>query len=320
MVNNQTNRMLKIEHTPLVSIIVITYNSSKYVLETLESAKAQTYQNIELIITDDGSTDDTIQICEKWLLTNEKRFSRSKIVTVIKNTGTSANCNRGLRESKGDWIKIIAGDDLLLDTCISDNLDFTKTTPGMLVIHSNIIAFQDDKIIHSSLDQFDEKLLLKDSKTVLESTLKKFNFNTPSFFLNKDIFHKVGPYNEKYKLLEDYPFFCEVIYNNIKIHHLNKITVKYRLHNQSVTQTSSKLSLYNNFRIDQSRFLADNIERYSKLDPVLRHKLWNAKRIVLIHNNGLNKNKYFFRKIDSISYLSLVLFFKLDTILNSVNK
>ncbi len=52
---------------PLVSIIVITYNSSKYVLETLESAKAQTYQNIELIVSDDGSTDNTIEICKIWI-------------------------------------------------------------------------------------------------------------------------------------------------------------------------------------------------------------------------------------------------------------
>ena len=60
---------------PLVSIIVITYNSSKYVLETLESAKAQTYENIELIISDDGSTDDTIKICKNWLEKNQDRFN-----------------------------------------------------------------------------------------------------------------------------------------------------------------------------------------------------------------------------------------------------
>ena len=62
------------EGNPLVSIIVITYNSSKYVLETLESAKAQTYQNIELIVTDDCSNDNTVEICRKWIEENKERF------------------------------------------------------------------------------------------------------------------------------------------------------------------------------------------------------------------------------------------------------
>ncbi len=52
---------------PLVSIIVCTYNSSKYVLETLESAKEQTYQNVELIVSDDCSTDNTVELCRKWI-------------------------------------------------------------------------------------------------------------------------------------------------------------------------------------------------------------------------------------------------------------
>jgi alpha-1,3-rhamnosyltransferase len=53
---------------PLVSVVIITYNSSKYVLETLESAKAQTYQNIELIVSDDCSTDDTVEKCREWII------------------------------------------------------------------------------------------------------------------------------------------------------------------------------------------------------------------------------------------------------------
>ena len=51
---------------PLVSIVVITYNSAEYVLETLESAKAQTYQNIELIVSDDCSADNTVETCSRW--------------------------------------------------------------------------------------------------------------------------------------------------------------------------------------------------------------------------------------------------------------
>src|SRR5438309_3687253 len=95
---------------PLVSVIVLTYNSAITVLETLESIKQQTFRNIELIITDDCSKDNTVEICSNWLNSNKGIFVRVIILEVDKNTGTSANCNRGLKASTGQWIKFIAGD------------------------------------------------------------------------------------------------------------------------------------------------------------------------------------------------------------------
>ena len=114
---------------PLVSVIVITYNSSNYVLETLESAKAQTYKNIELIISDDGSTDTTVGICKNWINQNKERFVAVKCITTGNNTGIAPNCNRGLKEAKGEWLKFIAGDDILMDSCIERNMDFVQNSP-----------------------------------------------------------------------------------------------------------------------------------------------------------------------------------------------
>ena len=64
----------------LVSIVVITYNSSHYVLETLESIKSQTYKNIELIVTDDCSSDDTIFLCQNWIEKNKSNFVRTSLL------------------------------------------------------------------------------------------------------------------------------------------------------------------------------------------------------------------------------------------------
>ncbi len=70
--------------------MVITYNSSKFVNETLESAKNQSYENIELIVSDDCSTDDTVEICKNCIERNMQRFTRTELLTVKKNTGTSS--------------------------------------------------------------------------------------------------------------------------------------------------------------------------------------------------------------------------------------
>jgi alpha-1,3-rhamnosyltransferase len=112
----------------LVSVPVVTYNAASFVEETLESIFNQTYGNIELVISDDCSKDNTIEIVQKWCEEErvKERFTAIKIVTVPKNTGVSANCNRAISASKGEWIKFIAGDDILLPTCIEDNLNFVR--------------------------------------------------------------------------------------------------------------------------------------------------------------------------------------------------
>lgn len=111
-------------NNPLVSIVIITYNQSKYILETLESTRFQTYHNIELIISDDYSTDNTISICKDWLQKNKDRFINVKLVVPHKNTGTAINCNRGVNASTGKWIKLLAGDDKLPPESINDFVNF----------------------------------------------------------------------------------------------------------------------------------------------------------------------------------------------------
>lgn len=109
----------------LVSVIISTYNSAAFIIETLESILHQSWKEIELIITDDASTDDTVTICRHWLEVNSGRFTGVQVITSEVNTGVSANANRGLRAAKGEWVKFIGSDDTLLPGCIEDNMHFS---------------------------------------------------------------------------------------------------------------------------------------------------------------------------------------------------
>ena len=108
----------------LVSVIVVSYNSEKTIEETLNSIKSQSYDNIELIISDDGSKDNTIDICKRWLQINGKVFSCYQLITVELNSGIPANCNRSLKASNADWVKFIAGDDTLKRDCVKENVKY----------------------------------------------------------------------------------------------------------------------------------------------------------------------------------------------------
>mgnify|MGYP002655259940 CR=1 FL=1 len=91
---------------PTVTILVVTYNSAEFVIDTLESIRRQSWATLQLIIADDGSKDNTLQLCSNWLQEHQQRFIDCKLVTTEKNTGTCGNLNRGLQYVNGEWIKI----------------------------------------------------------------------------------------------------------------------------------------------------------------------------------------------------------------------
>lgn len=221
---------------PLVSIIVITYNSSKYVLETLESAKAQTYQNIELIVSDDCSTDNTVEICSKWIEENKVRFIRTKLITVEKNTGTPANFNRSIKATQGEWIKSIAGDDLLDELCIDQfmkvafNDDFKYS-----IMVSNKCTFRNDT------NDINVEKISSIMSTSPQKQLPRYACERPTIapfiFIKKDVLVKLSGFDETYHLLEDSPFFFKALKNNYYFRLVDCNLVYYRLSNDSISNT-----------------------------------------------------------------------------------
>ena len=104
---------------PLVSILVPAYNAAPYIAETLDSALAQTWQNIEIVVVDDGSRDDTLAIAKTY---------ESKRVKVIsqENKGASTARNRALKAAQGDFIQYLDADDLLAPDKIERQLKLSE--------------------------------------------------------------------------------------------------------------------------------------------------------------------------------------------------
>ena len=102
----------------LVTVAVITYNSSQFVTHTLESVLRQTHRDIELIISDDCSTDSTLSLCQSWAERHQARFRRVVVTQTPRNMGICGNYNHALSLAQGEYIKYIAGDDILMPDCI----------------------------------------------------------------------------------------------------------------------------------------------------------------------------------------------------------
>ena len=112
----------------LVSIIIPCYNRAKIILDTLNSIKDQTYQYFECIIVDDGSTDSTISVVEKFLET-DNRFSVSKRTDSNKKGANSCR-NIGLSKAKGEYIIFFDSDDIMASNCLENRLNHFKMNPN----------------------------------------------------------------------------------------------------------------------------------------------------------------------------------------------
>jgi alpha-1,3-rhamnosyltransferase len=233
--------LAKYLNAPLVSVVVITYNSSKYILETLESARSQTYQNIELIVSDDCSTDNTVELCRDWLSKNNERFKNTFVIQSEINKGIPANCNQGLSVSTGSWVKILGGDDILLPNCIELNIDFVIDHSNVNIVISKFLFFTNQKgvnVVASKMPYLKRHFTFftLDSKSQYKFLLfRSFNI-APSAFIKKEILDCYKGFDEKYKYIEDLPFWLKITCQGVKIFYMDVETVLYRSDEASITR------------------------------------------------------------------------------------
>lgn len=279
--------------TPLVSIIVATYNSSKYVLETLNSAISQTYKNIEIIITDDCSTDNTVQICSQWIENNRSAGIPIKLVLSKKNTGVSGNGNRGFMSSHGEWIKFIAGDDILAPTAIDAYIKYVIANQHVkhliaCAIHFNGTLKDSDLKNPDKISQYmyRDKVTARDQYKVITKT---FFGSGPTYFVHADTFRSVGCFDERFPMQEDYPLFIKIIGRGHKLMYLDHVTVYKRIVQSSIQYDRNPNDIFPKNKV---RMIINwkYQYKYEALGPLwrmlLKYSLYIQQHIILFGNSN----------------------------------
>lgn len=282
-----------------VTVSVITYNSSKYVLETLESIKAQTYPNLILHICDDCSTDNTIEICKKWIEGNKKRFISTDIIIPEHNTGVTANCNRAWDACTTEYEKAIAGDDILLPNCIEDNMSFVNKVPEAVFVFSKLIAFGGDSELCKTYNSPDNYNFFTLTATEQLQLLRSRNrLCAPSLFSNIRKLKEIGfRHDERIPMMEDYPKWIMALNMGLSFHFLNKETVKYRVLESSISNTSIPSRRYlESIRLTH---LYHNVNYDADIDSVVHDILQTEKTLI---NNYIKAKSDLFELKQSKSY------------------
>ena len=192
-----------INNSPLVTIGVLSYNYSKYLLAALNSLLVQTYNNIELIIIDDCSTENSVEIINQWISSNNLHCT---FIINEKNEGITKVSNKLVALSKGKYINLFATDDIMLPEKIEQQVNLLEQAGeeyGMC--YANVETMdEENNITGLYCDPGIESLPQGD---VLEAfAFNQMKFATPSALIRIAAYKKCGMYDERV-LIEDYNFW-----------------------------------------------------------------------------------------------------------------
>ena len=190
----------------IVSIIIPVYNAQKYLANTLDSVLKQTYKNLEIILVDDGSTDNTEEICESYA----KIDSRIKVINK-ENGGVSSARNYGLALAKGEYISFVDSDDFLVADMIETLVDDIQTTNAEVAVcgYWHVTEEEYKNIINNSKSRALTKLELLSNPInyFYSKTLMPFMWNK---IFERRLIEKIK-FDETINYGEDY-LFCAMAY------------------------------------------------------------------------------------------------------------
>jgi glycosyltransferase involved in cell wall biosynthesis len=206
--------MVNVKKEPLVSVITATLNASKYLREALNSILNQTYQHIEVLIIDGGSTDDTKEIANLF----------PKVSFVPQNgKGLFDAWNQGIQMCTGEFVAILDSDDIWNPTTLSDHVNALLSDSSKLGSVGQVKFFLEKK--QTPPPEFKLSLLEKSHLAYM-----------PGCFMGrKEIFNRIGYYETEWKIASDIIWFGKVKDLKDEIYILNRVVLNKRVHKNNIS-------------------------------------------------------------------------------------
>jgi glycosyltransferase involved in cell wall biosynthesis len=218
---------------PLVSVICVCYNHEQFVREALESVKAQTYPNIELIIVDDGSADQSASIIKDWLSQN----SIKQFIHLPTNSGYCRAFNQGLAFATGDYTIDLATDDIMMPEKIERQVNhFSSLDENYGVTFTDAVYVdKNGKYLRDHFDHLLKKKLIHHipEGDVYRDVLSTYFIASPTMMIRTKVLRELGGYDERLAY-EDFDFWVRSA-RHFKYSFLNEKLIKIRRQTQSMS-------------------------------------------------------------------------------------
>lgn len=230
---------------PLVSIVLPVWNGEKYVAEAIESILNQTCTEYELIIINDCSTDNSLEVIEKY----SSKDSRIKIINNQTNKKLPASLNIGFAAAKGKYFTWTSDDNVLSPNFLEEMISQIELTLSDFIYANYFLIDESGAMLKEVNVPHIDQIILK-------------NVIGPSFLYKKEVHISNNGYNENYFMFEDYDFWVRTYEKGFKINKLSKCIYQYRTHANSLSATRK-------FPENFVRYKYDLISKYSKKLKIL---------------------------------------------------
>ncbi|MBE9164401.1 glycosyltransferase [Tychonema sp. LEGE 06208] len=214
--------MSTVNQTPLVSVIIPAYNGDRYIAQAVESVLAQTFTNLEIIVVDDGSTDETHQVLQPYL---------DKIRYVYQeNRGVAAARNRGIQEAKGEFIAFLDQDDFFEPDKLAAQIALFRSSPSLGIVNSGwrLVNEQGDAI--SDITPW-----LYFPKLNLETWIVQMPVLPSAMMFSRQWLEIAGGFNSEFDSVDDSDLVLRLAVLGCEAAWLPQITVSYRQHDKNVS-------------------------------------------------------------------------------------
>jgi len=257
------------EKNPKVSVVIPTYNSAQFIVETLESVFAQTYKDYEVIVVDDGSTDNTREVLKPYM---------SKIRYIYKENGGVASArNVGIKNARGEYIAFLDSDDLWLPEKLEKQMEYFKSNPDVVLVFSDCILFGDKELIRKKNTK---RIYSYKYKGDMFLHLLQENFiPTLTVIAKKECFDEVGYFDTDESLIssEDYDMWLRIA-RSFKIGYIEEPLAKRRVSRKSLSFSNINRAYMATLKV--IRKTVDNIE-----DKSLNKRKFLKNRLLNLYLN-----------------------------------
>jgi len=269
---------------PLVSVIIPAFNAERYIGEALASIEAQTLKDVEVLVIDDGSTDMTLRVAE--------RFTDRLDLTILRqaNAGPSAARNAGIRRARARHCAFLDADDVMLPDLLAAQSSLLDANPDMGLVLTDVMTFDDRGTIHTARWSLDKPC----RGSTLDRLLEENFVTTSAVMAPTACLREVGLFPEDRRVAEDYQLWLKLAVR-WKVGFINRPLVRYRYTNGSLSSDKlfsarAALEVIDAFWRDQPEYLRDHPDVYHR--SMGRH-LMNAGSAAAAHG----------RRAAALSYL-----------------
>ncbi len=240
---------MSLEKTPIVSVLMPCYNAGQFLTQAIESILNQTLTGFELIIIDDGSSDDSIEKINLYRPFDERIvYLRNK-----SNLGIVASLNRGIQQAKGRFIARMDADDISAPQRLEKQVDYMTKNPDCIVCGTDI------SLINATGETVGLRSYFTGNDTIKQRILQKNPFAHPSTMIRKSVLIENNiSYSEEFGRAEDYHLWMRLI-NLGNFANIDEFLFEYRISDTSIKSRYPKETLHDTLRLKKRYFSHANI-------------------------------------------------------------